>query len=79
MTEKRRLSICRHRRRTRWRQAFKRFDRDRVALWLTMVLVALFSVIFLFALVCQDTDLMYRVLPVLIIALRLALNRALKE
>lgn len=60
----------------RSQQANQPFDRDRVALWFGMILVALLSVIFLIALVQQDADLMEKVLSVLIMALKLALTRA---
>jgi hypothetical protein len=43
------------------------------------MLVALFSVIFLIALMQQDTDLMDKVLSALIFALKLALQRAFGE
>ncbi len=77
--KKRRSSARRHRQRSNRSRSHRRFDRNRVALWFAVVLVALLSVIFLNALVRQDTDLMDMVLPVLLAALKLALKRALKE
>lgn len=54
-------------------------DEEKVALWLSLVLVALLSIIFLVALERQDMELMTQVLPILIIALKFALQRAFKK
>ncbi|MBI1879386.1 MAG: hypothetical protein HYR94_14410 [Chloroflexi bacterium] len=59
------------RHRTGWR-----FNRNRIAVWISLTLVALFSVIFLIALMQQDTDLMEKALSALIFAMKLALQQA---
>jgi lipopolysaccharide export LptBFGC system permease protein LptF len=56
------------------KQTRKRFNRDRVALWLAMVQMALLSVIFLYALVRKNMELVGIVLPVLIFALKQSLQ-----
>lgn len=77
---KQRISSSRQRpKRSKRSRAGPGFDHDRVALWLSIILIALLNVIFLAAWMQQDTGLMEKILGVLITALKLALERAFNE
>ena len=79
MTKKQLSSVRQSKRDPKQDQARRRFDWDRVALWVGLIQLALLSVVFLDALLRQDTELIYKVLPVLIIALKLALQQSFNK
>ena len=79
MTKQRIFSSRQRKKQSKRRHTGRRFDRNRIAGWVSLTLVALFSVIFLAALMQQDTDLMDKALSALIFALKLALQRAFSE
>ena len=79
MTQQRIFSSHQYKEQGKCRYTGRRFDRNRIAVWVSLTLIALFSVIFLIALMQQDTDLMDKALSALIFALKLALQRAFGE
>lgn len=79
MTKQRIFSNRQRKKQSKRRHTGWRFDRNRIAGWVSLTLVALFSVIFLAALMQQDTDLMDKALSALIFALKLALQRAFSQ
>lgn len=60
-------------------KAIKPFNRERVALWLGMTLIAFLSVVLLFALLRQDTTLIGQTLPALINVLNLILQQVFNK
>jgi hypothetical protein len=60
-------------------KAIKPLNRERVALWLGMILIAFLSVVLLFALLRQDTTLIGQTLPALINVLNLILQQVFNK
>lgn len=79
MTKKRMSSIRHGKRQSKRSQTSRHFDWNRVLLWFGLIQVALFSVIFLAALIHQDTELMDKALSVLIFAVKLTLQAENKK